>query len=292
MANAVFSGLAAISAFSGINGWDTLDEIVNDIKKIGCWFHQSLPENKALKLVIYTFGSVVLLRSLPMLLRKTELFISNDKEVVYFHRSNRDKEIIEIKKELLKVLKEKEHGLPLFENDKLVILELNVGGGTNISYYPDDCHLIGTDMVEESKEKFEQNHLLQNMSSQFIKTPLEELYSVPDKSVSCVVSFHSLCSARSLAVALQEIKRILLPGGKLYFIEHTLETERFSMLWIMQLNWGISFLTQYCCLRKTEDYIDKADFAKVLYKQRYINLNYLRGPLCCLSPHVYGYAIK
>ena len=184
--------------------------------------------------------------------------------------------------------------MPRFQNDKLVILEINIGGGTNITYYPDDCELIGSDFLGDSKEKLEDNFVLgDNMILlQFIEARPEELNSVPDNSVSCVVSFHSLCSARKPERALDEIKRVLMPGGKLYFIEHTKEMQRFTGMWLLQLNFGIQNFLVHCCMRKIEDYINDAKFSEVLYKRCYIDLDRVACPLQSFSPHVYGYARK
>ena len=294
MSNIVLSGLTTITTISFFDGWDNLSDILEDIKKIGCWFHHSLPENKLLKTAIYAFGSIVLLRSLPIVLRRTEFFAYYERQIYYFHRSNTIKQIIEFKEELLNELKEEDHGLPLFKNDKLVILELNIGSGTNVSYYPNGCDLIGTDFLESSKEQLEHNFILEkNMTlRQFIEARPEELYSVPDNSVSCVVSFHSLCSARKAERALDEIKRVLMPGGKLYFIEHTNETQRFTMMWLVQLNFRPSMFLVHCCLKKIEDYIEDANFSKVFYRRCNVDLGRIIGPLHSLSPHVHGYAIK
>jgi ubiquinone/menaquinone biosynthesis C-methylase UbiE len=43
---------------------------------------------------------------------------------------------------------------------------------------------------------------------------------VEDESIDTVVSTHVLCSVTDLQASLQEIKRILKPGGSLIFIEH------------------------------------------------------------------------
>lgn len=57
----------------------------------------------------------------------------------------------------MKELKEGSHDLPLNEQGELVLLELNAGGGTNVSYYPDGCIYIATDYWQGFKQHLEQN---------------------------------------------------------------------------------------------------------------------------------------
>ena len=47
-----------------------------------------------------------------------------------------------------------------------------------------------------------------------------ELLPIDNESVDSVVSTLVLCSVRSVEQALQEIKRVLRPGGRLFFLEH------------------------------------------------------------------------
>ena len=66
--------------------------------------------------------------------------------------------------------------------------------------------------------------------------PAETLHGIPDETVSCVICFHTLCSTRETYCALKEIKRVLKPNGKVYFIEHIRSKERFSSIWFLQMN--------------------------------------------------------
>ncbi|XP_057304128.1 N6-adenosine-methyltransferase TMT1A-like [Hydractinia symbiolongicarpus] len=297
MSNVILSGLTTITTISVFDGWDNIADILSDIRKIGCWFHRSLPDNKFVKVAVYGFGSLVVLRSLPFVLRRSSFFSYCEKEMIYFHRSNSNPDVIRYKEELLKELKDEEHGLPLLEDEKLVILELNAGGGTNLSYYPKGAYYIATDIHEECKEQLENNFFLdsdeENIKlNRFINTIPEELNSVPDNSVSCVVSFHALCSARGTFRALEEIKRVLMPGGKLYFIEHTAVTERWTAMWVAQINFRPSMFLVGCCIKNIGSYIENVGFSEVNYKNTWVDMSKLIGPLRSLAPHVYGYAVK
>jgi len=293
MSSVIMSGLTTITTITLFDGWENLYNIAEDIGKLGCWFHHSLPENRAVKALCYCFGGVVLLRSIPFILRRTSFFSYFDNEILFFHRSNNQVELIEIKKKLLKELKE-DNRLPKNEDDKMVILELNIGSGTNISYYPKDAIIIGTDFLEGNREKLEENILLKHDEREYsyIETTAEALEGIPDESISCIICFHTLCSCRNSVRALQEIKRVLMPYGKVYFIEHTREPVKFSASWFWQLNFAPSLFLVGCCIKGVEFQIDKSGFQRVSYERCHIDLYRQSRPMHALMPHVYGFAVK
>lgn len=289
MTTLVLSGLTTITTFQIFDGWDQLSE---DINAVFAWIHSKLPENKFTRFVIYTTGTLALLRAIPFIFRRTAFFQFYEEQSFFFHRSCNHPEVLKMKDGLLSDI----HNLPRSKNGKLIILELNMGSGTNASYYPADSYIIGTDFINEEQEKIEKNFLVGDERrinlDRFIHTRVEELRSVPDQSVSCVVSFHSLCSARKVGRALAEIRRVLVPKGRLYFIEHTEEKEYFTLLWLQQLNFRPSMFMLGCCIYSPESYIENAGFSKVSYRTTKIDLRNVRGPQVSLSPHIYGYAVK
>ena len=311
MSNLVLSGLTTITTIHLFDGWDQIADIVDDVRKIGCWIHSQLPENKFVRASIYIAGTVVLLRSVPFMLRRMPFFSYHETEMIYFHRSCNQRDIISMKQELLKELTDVDDqkapqlnrsDLPRFGEDrKLIILEINAGSGTNSIYYPAGSHLIATDSREDEKEKIENNFMFNEDDedgckklhlSAYIHTIPEELVGVPDSSVSCVVSFHSLCNAQKKNRALDEIHRVLMPGGRLYFIEHTTVRERFTFLWLAQLNFRPTMFMLSCCIDTPEKYLERSAFSKLSYKYRDADMSRMRGPLKCLVPHIYGYAVK
>lgn len=288
----ILSGLTAITTITLFEDY-TLVDVFEDVRNAGHWINKLLPENKLVKIVVYSAGTLLLLRAMPLLLRRTDFFSYFDRGIKYFHRTSNHKQILRMKKELLSELKEGNTKFPLYK-DELVILELNIGGGTNLSFYPDGTHLIATDCLDESKDNLENNFLLRETItlSQYLQTSTEELNSVPDETVSCVVCFHSLCSVRNTKRALKEIKRVLMPSGKLYFIEHTRETRRFSFLWFAQKNFRLNMFLVGCCLKKPEDDLEMAGFSELHFTKETLDYSDFIGPMYALSPHVYGYAKK
>ena len=307
----IISGITAITTIQLFDGWDGLSDVFEDVGNLACWIHNQMPENRFLRTSIYALGSLVLLRSAPFVMRRTSFFQYYEQEMLYFHRTNNNHDVVAMKRELLGELKEinllnegekdGESKFPLLHNSQFTILELNMGSGTNSSYYPKGAVVIGTDFLEREKETIENNTMFNNNDDddgtsltldRYIHTRVEELASIPDNSISCVVSFHSLCSARKTDRALHEILRVLMPGGRFYFIEHTVEKRRLSLMWWAQLNFSISLFTVACCLKEVEGYIERAGFSKISVKRKDIDLSRVSGPLKSLVPHVYGFAVK
>ncbi|XP_029040197.1 methyltransferase-like protein 7A [Osmia bicornis bicornis] len=104
------------------------------------------------------------------------------------------------------------------------LLEIGVKTGENIQFYPDNTHLIGVDRNVRLAE-----YLIKgNRSWQFSHIIIERviigdgssLKDVPTGYVDVVVTIRSLCSVTSIQSTLQEIRRVLAPGGQYLFIEH------------------------------------------------------------------------
>lgn len=301
MSGVIFSGLTAITTISFFDDYHLAD-LVEDLSKVGSWVQDLLPENKFARFLIYTSAGVMVTRMVPIVLRHTSFFQYFANSIKYYHRTNNNREVIDFKRELLKELETDVHGLPLF-NDKLNILELNIGGGTNASFYPSGSRLIGTDVNETSEQQLERNFLLSQDGDdddaesgvvllKFIHTSPAELNSVPDETISCVVCFHSLCCTRDPRRALNEIRRVLMPGGKLYFIEHTTVNQRFTSLWVTQMNFSLQMHLYGCSLKDAEWYMNDANFSELSMKRVVLSDVGSYGPSHALRPHVYGFARK
>ena len=144
------------------------------------------------------------------------------------------------------------------------VLEIGSGTGVNLFHYPKsinslvltepDPHMLmylKKNISERSKEKIR----VENFTSDSL--------GFPDNSFDSVVSTFVLCSVKSPENSLKEIKRVLKPNGKLYFIEHVLEKEHYSLIrWqkLIQPFW--KYMCGNCHLtRETEMYISQAGFS-------------------------------
>ncbi|XP_016371388.1 methyltransferase-like protein 7A [Sinocyclocheilus rhinocerous] len=104
----------------------------------------------------------------------------------------------------------------------LRILELGSGSGANFEHYPTGCRITCIDpnphfqkYLEKSMAK--NDHLFYDS---FIVASGENLKAVEDNSMDVVVCTLVLCSVQDTQKVLQEAKRVLRPGGALFFLEH------------------------------------------------------------------------
>lgn len=99
------------------------------------------------------------------------------------------------------------------------ILEIGIGTGKNIPYYPENIEIFGVDiaikMLERAKEKAEKqdkNLYLLNMDAEHL--------AFKDNTFDVVFTTFVFCSVFNPVQGLKEIKRVLKPDGKLYMLEH------------------------------------------------------------------------
>jgi ubiquinone/menaquinone biosynthesis C-methylase UbiE len=100
------------------------------------------------------------------------------------------------------------------------VLEIGFGSGLNLRHYPAEVTEIL--VVEPSESALR----LAEPRTAAISAALERVGSdgarldLPDRSVDCVLSTYTLCTIPSVAAALEEVCRVLKPGGALHFLEH------------------------------------------------------------------------
>jgi ubiquinone/menaquinone biosynthesis C-methylase UbiE len=100
------------------------------------------------------------------------------------------------------------------------VLEIGFGSGLNLRHYPAEVTEIL--VVEPSESALR----LAEPRTAAISAALERVGSdgarldLPDGSVDCVLSTYTLCTIPSVAAALEEVCRVLKPGGALHFLEH------------------------------------------------------------------------
>lgn len=98
------------------------------------------------------------------------------------------------------------------------ILEVGVGTGLNLIYYGPAAHVFGIEpnleLLNAARERaVRRGYLLQAADAQALP--------FADASFDAVVSTLVFCTIPDPALALQEIRRVLRPGGRLLQLEHT-----------------------------------------------------------------------
>lgn len=161
----------------------------------------------------------------------------------------RNKDVRELRKQVLPAAKG-------------VVLEVGIGSALNLPYYsPNVAHLYGIDasseLLQMARRKTE--------GAPFPVTLLNETAEripLENHSVDTVVMTWVLCSIAQDRTALQEMKRILKPNGRLIFLEHGLAPEPKIQSWQNRLTPIWKRMGGGCCLnKKIDDLISRAGFA-------------------------------
>lgn len=103
------------------------------------------------------------------------------------------------------------------------VLEIGPGAGANLPYYSKNVSWIGVEPNPYMHPYLEREAKQHGLSNIELNQGTAEKLPVEDESIDTVVSTHVLCSVTDLDRSLQEIQRILKPGGNFIFIEHVAE---------------------------------------------------------------------
>lgn len=106
------------------------------------------------------------------------------------------------------------------------VLEVGFGSGLNLPYYPDAVtHLYALDPSQLGRRLAEKRIQHASFPVEFVELEGNR-FALPDHSVDAVVSTWTVCTIPDPEAALKEIRRVLRPDGKYYFLEHGLSPDR------------------------------------------------------------------
>jgi SAM-dependent methyltransferase len=141
-------------------------------------------------------------------------------------------------------------------------LELGSGTGLNLPHYPGDLdELILAEPAAPMRRRLKKAVRRSNRTATILDATAERL-PVDDGSVDTVVATLVLCTVDRPVVVLDEIKRVLRPGGRLLFLEHV----RADSAWLaacqdrLERPWK-RFAEGCRCNRATVELIDAAGFS-------------------------------
>lgn len=141
------------------------------------------------------------------------------------------------------------------------VIELGAGTGVNLDLYPEsgvDLVMVEPDphMAKRLRAKLAQSR----RSAEVVEAPAERL-PFEDASFDTAVAMLVLCTIPDPAAALREAARVLVPGGRLLFIEHVRATDPGLARWQDRLEKPWRFLADGChCNRDTVATIEASPF--------------------------------
>lgn len=115
------------------------------------------------------------------------------------------------------------------------VLEIGIGSGLNLAHYGDAVtSLTGLDPAAELTERATERARGLNRPVQVLGVSGEEI-PADDARFDSLVCTWTLCSIPNVYAALREMRRVLKPGGKLFFIEHGRSPEPAVLRWQQRL---------------------------------------------------------
>jgi ubiquinone/menaquinone biosynthesis C-methylase UbiE len=99
------------------------------------------------------------------------------------------------------------------------VLEVAVGTGKNLTYYPRDWRIIAVDLSKEMLNVARKRAAKLSMHVSCSVADAEAL-PFPDKSFDTVVSSLSMCTFPNPVAALEEMARVCRTSGKILLLEH------------------------------------------------------------------------
>ncbi|PSN19911.1 SAM-dependent methyltransferase [filamentous cyanobacterium CCP5] len=137
------------------------------------------------------------------------------------------------------------------------VLEIGFGTGLNLAYYPEAVDSLTIVDPNPGMGAIVSRRVEASAIPVDKRTLSGEALPMADGSFDCVVSTWTLCSIPAVDQALQEIHRVLKPGGKFFFIEHGLSPEPGLQTWQNRLTPLQKVIADGCHLnRQIQDLVE------------------------------------
>lgn len=154
------------------------------------------------------------------------------------------------------------------------VLEIGIGSGLNLPFYSSTVSHVGVDPSLELQQLAFQKQRIHSNKIEFLTQSAEEAIGLPAASVDTAVITWTLCSIPDPARALEQVKRVLKPEGRLIFVEHGHAPDPSVAKWQGRLTPFWKRITGGCHLnRKVDEIISAAGF-RIFELERH----YLPGP--------------
>lgn len=142
------------------------------------------------------------------------------------------------------------------------VLEIGIGTGLNLPFYSSDVrHVYGVDPSVELQRMARRRAGDVPVEVEFLTQSAEETLPIPSGSIDTVVLAWTLCSIPNPARALEQMRRVLKPSGRLVFAEHGRAPDAGVAAWQDRLTPVWKHVAGGCHLnRKVDDLLMDAGF--------------------------------
>ena len=160
------------------------------------------------------------------------------------------------------------------------VLEIGAGTGLNLAHYPDELEeLVLSEPIDPMARRLESRLHRSGVRGSVLRGGAEALPVATD-SVDTVVSTMVLCTVPHPEAALDEIRRVLRPGGRLLFCEHVRSDSNRRSRWQERLAGPWKAFADGCrCNQETLGLIQRALHIEHLEREEWRGMPGLVRPL-------------
>lgn len=177
-------------------------------------------------------------------------------------RYNRTSRFYDIMEAPMEAMSLKSWRLEVMKELRGKVLEVGVGTGKNMPYYPDDVDITAIDFSEKMLEKAKQKLALYNRHAKLLVMDAQNM-DFDDNTFDMVFTTCVFCSVPDPVRGLQEIRRVCKPDGKIIMIEHVRSEGKVLGVIMDMLNPLIVNTYGANINRKTVENVSTAGFTKV-----------------------------
>lgn len=116
------------------------------------------------------------------------------------------------------------------------VLEIGVGTGLNLPHYPDHVKRITTVEPNPGMTKKLQRRIAETGIDVEKRAIGSESLPFDDGAFDCIVSTLTFCSIPKVEQAMSELFRVLVPGGRILFLEHGISPDAKVATWQRRLD--------------------------------------------------------
>jgi len=147
------------------------------------------------------------------------------------------------------------------------LLEVGVGTGVNMPLYPPGARVVGIDIAENMIARARARAAKSGLVTDLTQMDVEHLEFADDR-FDCVVATFVFCSVPDPVAGLEEVRRVLKPGGRLLLLEHVRSDNRILGRLMDFLNPAVVRLAGANVNRRTVHNVYAAGFDEVAVSTR------------------------
>lgn len=153
------------------------------------------------------------------------------------------------------------------------VIELGIGTGLNLAFYDAQkvTEIVGVDPAAEMHNKARERAAQTPIPVETVALELAQI-AADDDSFDTAVTTFTLCTIPDAVAALQEVRRVLKPGGELLFCEHGKSPDASVYVWQQRIQPFWKPMAGGCHLdRDIPAIIAQGGFRIVEMEKRYLN---------------------